>query len=201
MLEESRLWCESRTFPVGLAPVIEQRRLRREEYKNQKLFFGERRGERREERGEGRRGEESRREGGEGRRVEGSGGEGFVSLKFEEGTKGVEVVWEKGMSSCAAGGQFVISVHCLLKSYRFGRDSRFVFNKFLGALAANLGSGSSDGGLSSIAVCSLHGYYGNSFHIVVLLIAGFSRGLLCGTGLLLCFWATSTLCNGSRSAA
>ena len=56
------------------------------------------------------------------------------------------------MSSCGVGGQFVISVHCLLKSKRFGRDSHFMFNKFLGAFPANLGSGSSDGGLSSIAV-------------------------------------------------
>ena len=59
------------------------------------------------------------------------------------------------MSSCGAGGLFVISVHRLLKSQRFGRDSRFVLNKVFGALAANLGSGSADGGLSSVAVCVL----------------------------------------------
>ena len=78
------------------------------------------------------------------------------------------------MSSCGAGGQFVISVHCLLKSKRFGRDSRFMFNKFLGALAVNLGSGSSDGGLWSTAVCSLHGCCGNSFSHLAR-----SSGLLC----------------------
>ena len=36
----------------------------------------------------------------------------------------------------------------------------------------------SDGGLSSIAVCSLHGCYGSSFHVVVLLVTGFTGGLL-----------------------
>ena len=39
-----------------------------------------------------------------------------------------------------------------------------------GAIAANLGSGSTDGGLSCIAVCSLHGCYGNSIRIVVFLV-------------------------------
>ena len=62
-----------------------------------------------------------------------------------------------------------------------------MLNKIFGALAANIGSGSADGGLSSIAVCSLHGCYGNSFHIFVLLVAGFTGGLLCGAGLVLCF--------------
>ena len=75
---------------------------------------------------------------------------------------------------------------------RFGRDARFIINKFLGALAANLGSRSSDAGLSSIAVCSLHGYYGNSLHTVALLIVGFSSGLFCGAGLV-------SLRDGSRS--
>ena len=45
---------------------------------------------------------------------------------------------------------------------RFGRDSRFVLNKILGAVTANFGAGSADSGLSSIAVCSLHGCYGSS---------------------------------------
>ena len=39
------------------------------------------------------------------------------------------------MSSCGVGGQSVISVHCLLKSQRFGRDSRFMLNKIFVALA------------------------------------------------------------------
>ena len=56
------------------------------------------------------------------------------------------------MSSCGTGGQFVISVQCLLKSQGFDCDSLFLLKKVFGALAANLGSGSTDGGLSSIAV-------------------------------------------------
>ena len=72
-------------------------------------------------------------------------------------------------------------------------------NKISCALAANIGS--ADGGLSSIAVCSLHGCCGSSFYVVVLLITGFTGGLLCGAGLVLCFWATSTIRNGGRSPA
>ena len=41
-----------------------------------------------------------------------------------------------------------------------------MLNKVLGALAANLGSGSTDGGLSCIAVCSLHGCYVNNIEEV-----------------------------------
>ena len=48
------------------------------------------------------------------------------------------------MSSCGAGGQFVISVHCLLTSKGSAVIRVFMFNKFLGALAANLGSGQND---------------------------------------------------------
>ena len=85
------------------------------------------------------------------------------------------------MSSFGAGGQFVISVRCLLKS-QGGRDLRFMVNKVFGALAANFGSGSTDGRLSSIAVCSLHGCYGNNIHIVVFLVevsrVGFSAALV-----------------------
>ena len=69
----------------------------------------------------------------------------------------------------------MISKH-LLKSPRFGRDSRFMLNKIFGALAANVGSGSVDSGLSSIAICSLHGCYGSSLHVVVLLLIGFGGG-------------------------
>ena len=75
----------------------------------------------------------------------------------------------------------------------------FMSNKILGAFAANMGS--ADGGLSSIAVCSLHGCNGRSVHVVVLLVSGFTGGLLCGVGLVLCFWATSTIRNGLRTAA
>ena len=60
-----------------------------------------------------------------------------------------------------------------------------MLNEFFGALAANVGSGSMDGGLSSVAICSLHGCYGRSLHIVVLLIVGFVVGLFCGAGLVL----------------
>ena len=67
---------------------------------------------------------------------------------------------------------------------RFGRDSRFMLNKFFGALAANLGSGSTDGGLSSIAVCSLHGCDGSNFHIVSFLLGGST----CGTILRALVW-------------
>ena len=91
------------------------------------------------------------------------------------------------MSSCGTGGQFVISVHCLLKSQVFGRDLRFMFHKVFGALAANLGSGSTDGGLSGIAVCSLHGCYGNNIHIVVFLVRSFKRRWF-GVVLLGLFW-------------
>ena len=38
------------------------------------------------------------------------------------------------MSSCGAGGQFVISVHCLLQSQRFGRDSSVMSNKIFQTL-------------------------------------------------------------------
>ena len=105
------------------------------------------------------------------------------------------------MSSCGAGGLFVISVHCLLKSQRFGRDSRFMLSKFFGALAANLGSGSTDGGLSSIAVCSLHGCDGSNFHIVSFLLGGSTCGQFCGAGLVLCFWPSSAIRYGGRSPA
>ena len=74
-------------------------------------------------------------------------------------------------------------------------------NKIFGALAANIGSGSADGGLSSIAVYSLHGCYGNSFHIFVRLVAGFTGGLLCDAGSVSCFWVTSGIRDGRRSAA
>ena len=63
--------------------------------------------------------------------------------------------------------------------------------RVFGALAANLGSGSTDGGLSGIAVCSLHGCYRNNIHIVVFLVRSFTCGLFCGAGLVLCFWASS----------
>ena len=89
------------------------------------------------------------------------------------------------MSSFGAGGQIVISVHCLLKS-QGGRDLRFMVNKVFGALAANFGSGSTDGRLSSIAVCSLHGCHGNNIFIVVFLVGSFTCGLFCGAGLVLC---------------
>ena len=82
---------------------------------------------------------------------------------------------------------------------RFGRDSRSKLNKIFGALAANIGS--ADGGLSSIAVRSLHGCNGSSFHVVVLMINGFTGGFLCGAGLVLCFWITSAIRNGRRTAA
>ena len=82
------------------------------------------------------------------------------------------------MSSFGAGGQSVTSVHCLLKNQRFGRDSRFMLNKIFGALAANIGSGSTDGGLSSIAVCSLHGCCGGNLHIVVFLLGDFVCGII-----------------------
>ena len=52
------------------------------------------------------------------------------------------------------GGTTIISVR-LLKSLRFGRDSRFSLIKILVALCANFGTGSSDRSLSSVAVCSL----------------------------------------------
>ena len=47
------------------------------------------------------------RRSGEESRGEGRGGKGFVSLKFEEGTKGVEVVWERGVGTvfCFMGGR------------------------------------------------------------------------------------------------
>ena len=48
------------------------------------------------------------------------------------------------MSSCGTGGQFVISVQCLLKSQGFDCDSLFLLKKVFGTLAANLGSGSTD---------------------------------------------------------
>ena len=105
------------------------------------------------------------------------------------------------MSSCGAGGQSVISVHCLLESKRFGRDSRFMSNKIFGPLAANVGSGSTDGGLSNIAICSVHGCFGSSLRTVVLLIAGFVGGLFCGACLVLCFWASFTIRGGGRSPA
>ena len=57
-----------------------------------------------------------------------------------------------------------------------------MLNKICGALAANTGSGSTDDGLGGIAVCSLHGCYGSSLHIVVLLLGGFTCGLFCGAG-------------------
>ena len=86
----------------------------------------------------------------------------------------------------------------LAQVQRFGRDSRFVLNKVFGALAANTGSDSTDGGLSSITVCSLYGCYGSNLHIVVFLL---TCGLFCGAGLVLCFWATSTIRDGGRSPA
>ena len=73
--------------------------------------------------------------------------------------------------------------------------------KIFDALAANNGWGSTDGGLGGIAVCSLYGCYGSSFHIVVLLLGGFTCGSFCGAGLVLCFWATSTIRDGGRSPA
>ena len=97
------------------------------------------------------------------------------------------------MSSCGAGGQSVISVHCLLESKRFSRDSRFMSNKIVGPLAANVGSGSTDGGLSNIAICSVHGCFGSSLRTVMLLIAGFVGGLFCDACLVLCFWASFTI--------
>ena len=77
------------------------------------------------------------------------------------------------------GGQSVVSVHCWAVI-------RFCFlNEIFGALAANVGTSSTDGGLSSIAVCSLHGCYGRSLFIVVLLLTGFTAGLFRGAGKLL----------------
>ena len=90
----------------------------------------------------------------------------------------VVLVRQKLMSSCGAGGQFVISVHRLLTSQRFGRDSRFMLNKIFGALAG-----------------------GSNLHIVVFLLGGFTCGLFCGAGLVLCFWATFTILDGGRSPA
>ena len=103
----------------------------------------------------------------------------------------INVVVRYGRTVC-------ISVHCLLKSQWFGRDSRFMLNKVFGALAANLGSGSTDGGLSSIAVCFLHGCHGNNIHTVVYLVGSFICGLFCGAGLVLCFLG---LPDGGRSPA
>ena len=60
---------------------------------------------------------------------------------------------------------------------------------------------STDGGLSSIAVCSLHGCYGNNIHIVVFLVGSFTCGLFCGACLVLCFWASSGFRDGGRSPA
>ena len=106
------------------------------------------------------------------------------------------------MSSCGAREDSLCNFCTLLAQVqRFGRDSRFMINKIFGALAADTGSGSTDGGLCSIAICSLHVCYGSSLHIVVLLLGGFTCGSFCGAGLVLCFWATSTIRDGGRSPA
>ena len=76
-----------------------------------------------------------------------------------------------------------------------------MLNKIFGALAANIGSGSTDGGLSSTAVCSLRSCHPSSLHTVVRLLGGFTCGLFCGAGLVLCFWTTSTSRDGGRSPA
>ena len=76
-----------------------------------------------------------------------------------------------------------------------------MLNKIIGSLVANVDSGSTEGGLSSIAVCTLHGCYGSNLHFVVFLLGGFTCGLFCAAGLVLCFWATLTIRDGGRSPA
>ena len=58
-----------------------------------------------------------------------------------------------------------------------------MLNKVFGALTANVGTSSTDGGLSRIAVCPLHGCHGSSLYIVVLLLTGFTAGVFCGAEL------------------
>ena len=48
----------------------------------------------------------------------------------------------------------------------------FMLDKDFGALAANVVSGSTDGGFSSIAICSLHCCYGSNLYIPVLVFTG-----------------------------
>ena len=66
---------------------------------------------------------------------------------------------------------------CLPKSQRFGRDSRFMLNKVFWCARCKYWFSSTDGGLSSIAVCSLHGCYGSNLHNVVFLLGRFTCGV------------------------
>ena len=93
----------------------------------------------------------------------------------------------------------MISVHCRLKvQKRFRRDSPFYAKQDFWCSRRERWT---DGGLSSIAVCSLHGCYGSSLYIVVLLLTGFTGELFCCAELVLCFCATSTIRDGGRSPA
>ena len=76
-----------------------------------------------------------------------------------------------------------------------------MLHKDFGALAANIGSGSTDGGPSSIAVCFLHGCYGSSLHMVVFLLGSFTCELFYGAGLVFVFGPLSGFRDGGRSPA
>ena len=105
------------------------------------------------------------------------------------------------MLSRGAGGQLVIYAHCLLKSKRFGCElPKKCLNKILVLSLQTLVRDRRTVVFQALlfVLCTV---YGNSFHIVVLLIAGFTGGLLCGAGSVLCFWATSTIRDGRRSVA